>query len=67
MRKEMDISIADVDFVRSVELNYVDEWDYTADAESPTDALKLTVTVSDDDAELNFADVVLQTVVADKG
>lgn len=65
--EQMDISIADVDFSRTVSAGYVDDVDYTTDVAGPSDALKLTITVSDNDAELDFPDVVLQTVVAFHG
>jgi prepilin-type N-terminal cleavage/methylation domain-containing protein len=62
-----NISIADANFLRTVEVTYVDEVDYTVEVAGPTDSLKLTVTVSDNDAEPDFPEVVLETVVANVG
>jgi Tfp pilus assembly protein PilV len=58
-----NISIAGVDFLRTVSVAYVDDADYTVEVVGPTDSLKLLVTVSDNDPELDFSEVQLQTIV----
>ncbi len=61
------ITIDNTIFSRTSDVVYVNVNDYTQIVGGPTDALRLTVTVTDNDAELDFDDVVVDTTITSIG
>ena len=59
-----DLTIDNVGFRRTLTVEYVTDADYRVPSATATNSIRLTVTVQDNDPNVVFDDVTLQTVVA---